>query len=100
MLQIPNVVHKSLLRTSYRKNDLHILNFSQCDNGLYYIQFQGNLSKKIESLKLYKAVDFKKHYDGYIGFSIVTEGLYFEKNALIVINEIIKKMDIICDNIL
>lgn len=100
MLQIPNITHKSLLRTSYRKNDLHILNFSQCDNGLYYIQFQGNLKKKLESLKLYKAVDFQKHYDGYIGFSMVTEGLYFEKDAMNVIKKIVKKMDIICDNIL
>ena len=58
------------------------------------------MKKKLESLKLYKAVDFQKHYDGYIGFSMVTEGLYFEKNAMKVIREIVKKMDIICDNIL
>ena len=69
ILQMPNVIHTSLLRSSYRKNDLHVLNFSQCNNGLFYLQFQGNLNKKIESLKLYKAVDFQKHYDGYIGFN-------------------------------
>ena len=101
VLPLPNIFHKPLLHSTYRLNDLHILNYSQCNNEkFYYIQFQGNLTKKIESLKLYKAVDFKKHYDGYTGFSIISEGLYFDINSKIIIDKIVNNMNIICKDIL
>ena len=99
ILQIPNINHIPLLNNCYRKNGLHLLNLSKCNDNLYYIQFQGNLNKKIKALKLYKAVDFEIHYDHYMGLTLITEGLYFEYNALEIINNIISNMNLITNNI-
>ena len=99
ILQIPNINHIPLLNNCYRKNGLHLLNLSKCNDNLYYVQFQGNLNKKIKALKLYKAVDFEIHYDHYMGLTLITEGLYFEYNALEIINNIISYMTLITNNI-
>ena len=99
ILQIPNIIHNPLLNNCYRKNGLHLLNLSKCNDNLYYVQFQGNLNKKIKALKLYKAVDFEIHYDHYMGLTLITEGLYFEYNALEIINNIISNMNLITNNI-
>ena len=42
--------HKSILKNTYKLNDLHIINYSICNNNLFYILFQGNL-KKNRSIK-------------------------------------------------
>jgi LmbE family N-acetylglucosaminyl deacetylase len=99
-LQIPNINHVSILNNYYRKKGLHLLNLSKCNDNLYYVQFQGNLNRKIKAVKLYKAVDFNIHFNHYMSLSLITEGLYFEYNALHIINNIIDNMTLITNNIL
>ena len=86
IFQIPNITHSPILTNSYRKNGLHLLNLSKCNNNLYYIQFQGHLNKKIKALKLYKSVDFNIHYKHYMALTLITEGLYFDYAGLYIIN--------------
>ena len=108
ILKIPNISHHSILKTTYRKGDLHLLSFDKIDNSKlniintpqYCIEFQGNLHKKLEYLKLYKAVDFNKHYRDYFGFSMITERLYFNELAISKINEILKNFSIIVKDII
>jgi len=80
VMQIP-VSHTPVKTGTYRTNDLHLVSYSKCDDNLFHIQFQGNLSKKLESLRLYKAIDFDIHYNCYAAFSLVTEGFYMDKNS-------------------
>mgnify|MGYP001157508591 CR=1 FL=1 len=98
-LQIPNINHNIILNNYYRKNGLHLLNLAKCNDNLYYVQFQGNLNKKLRALKLYKAVDFIIHYKHYMSLTLITEGLYFEYNAMEIINDIISNMTLIINNI-
>ena len=98
-LQIPILNHVSMLNNYYRKKGLHLLNLSKCNDNLYYVQFQGNLNKKIKAVKLYKAVDFNIHFNHYMALSLIAEGLYFEYSGLKVINNIISNMTLITNNI-
>ena len=108
ILKISYISHSSILRSTYRKDKLHLLSFDKIDNSKlditnkpqYCIEFQGNLDKKIEYLKLYKAVDFNKHYNDYFGFSMITERLYFNELAISKINEILKNFSVIVKNII
>ena len=93
ILQLPELNHKSILKNTYRKDQLHILNFSKCSNDLFYIQFQGNLTKKIELFNLYKAVNVDEHIRKICGSTIICEGLYFEKKAKPIFDFIIEKMN-------
>lgn len=108
ILKISYISHSSILRSTYRKDKLHLLSFDKIDNSKlditnkpqYCIEFQGNLDKKIEYLKLYKAVDFNKHYNDYFGFSMIAERLYFNELAISKINEILKNFSVIVKNII
>lgn len=106
ILKIPDINHKSILHSTYRLNQLHLLSYEIVEeynitnNPNYIIEFQGNLSQKIDALKLYKAIDFDKHYNDYMGFSNITEKLYFNNKAKIIIDYIINNMKIIVKNII
>ena len=93
ILQIPNLNHTPILKNTYRLNELHILNYSICNNELFYIQFQGNLNKKINAFGLYKAVDTQKHIDAISGCSLISEGLYFDIKSKKIIDFILDKMN-------
>ena len=86
---IPNVNMKNILDGILRHNDLHTI--SIYENGWvaypYCVQFQGNLTKKLESLKKYKSVDFEKHYNDYGSFSLITESIYMNKPCFDVFNQ-------------
>ena len=108
ILKIPNISHNSILKSTFRIGELHLLSFDKIDNSKlniinkpqYCIEFQGNLDKKLEYLKLYKAVDFKKHYNDYFGFSMIAERLYFNELAISKINEILKNFTVIVKDII
>ena len=108
ILKIPNVPHIPTLIHTIRKNELHILSIEKITNQNlnisnkpeFLIEFQGNLTKKLETLKLYKAVDFNKHYNDYTGFSIINEKLYVNVEGFKIINNIINKLKLIVKDIL
>jgi hypothetical protein len=108
VLKIPNINHNSLLKHTLRKDQLHLLSLEKINNSTlniknkpsFCIEFQGNLYKKLEMLKLYKSVDFKKHYNDYYAFSTVSERLYFNTIAFKIINQILNKMSLIVKDII
>ena len=51
-------------------------------------------------LKLYKSVDFKKHYNDYYAFSTVSERLYFNTIASKIIENILNNMSLIVKDII
>lgn len=106
ILKIPDINHSSILHSTYRLNQLHLLSYEIVEeynitnNPNYMIEFQGNLSQKINALKLYKAIDFDKHYNDYMSFSNINEKLYFNSCAKIVIDFIINSMNKIVNDVL
>jgi len=107
ILRIPNVSHKSILKETKRLNQIHLLSLEKIENESlnivnkpsYLIEFQGNLDKKLEALKLYKAVNFKKHYNDYYAFSVISEKLYTNQSGFKIMNNILNKFNIIVKNI-
>tara|TARA_R110001599_G_scaffold264960_1_gene465498 strand:- start:49 stop:807 length:759 start_codon:yes stop_codon:yes gene_type:complete len=93
ILQLPQINHISILKNTYRKNQLHVLNYSKCSNDMFYIQFQGNLTIKIELFNLYKAVDVQAHINNIFGCTTISEGLYFSKEAKPIIDFILSKIN-------
>lgn len=93
ILQIPDLNHKSILKNTYKLNDLHIINYSICNNNLFYILFQGNLKKKIEALNLYKAINVNEHIKYIMSCTVGTEGLYCDINSKKIFDTIIEKMN-------
>ena len=108
ILKIPDINHNSILKYTLRKNQLHLLSLEKIDNSslniknkpAFCIEFQGNLYKKLEMLKLYKSVDFKKHYNDYYAFSTVSERLYFNTIASKIIENILNNMSLIVKDII
>lgn len=88
--------HLSILKNMYRINELHITNYSKCSSNLFYIQFQGNLKKKIELFNLYKAVDVESHINDIGGTTLICEGLYIDNDGRLLIEKhLISKMNIL-----
>lgn len=109
ILKVPNIPHIPILTSTIRKNELHILSIEKIVNQNlkivnkpeFLIEFQGNLTKKLEILKLYKAVDFNKHYNDYTGFSIINEKLYVTTKGFEMINNnIVNRLHLVVKNIL
>jgi len=108
ILKIPDINHNSILKYTLRKNQLHLLSLEKIDNSslniknkpAFCLEFQGNLYKKLEMLKLYKSVDFKKHYNDYYAFSTVSERLYFNTIASKIIENILNNMSLIVKDII
>lgn len=87
--------HFSILKGIYRLNNLHITNYSKCNDNLFYIQFQGNLNKKIALFNLYKAVDVEAHIKDIGGCTLITEGLYIDNKSKEIIDHILSKMKLL-----
>ena len=47
----------------------------------YFLQFFTDVDKKLESMKIYKSVDFDKHYNDYYAMRTGNENLYIDKTA-------------------
>lgn len=92
VLPLPGVSHVPMLHSTRRRNQLHVVNYASCSNGLYFVQFQGHLSRKLEAIRCYKAIDFETHFAGYSAFSLVVENLYFEESAKGVIDALVHQI--------
>jgi len=106
ILKLQKTAHSSILKSTNRLNQLHLLSYDMVgQNDLinppcYCIEFQGNLTIKNEALKLYKAIDYNKHYNDYMSFSVITERIYFNEQARYVFDWIITEMNIIVKDVL
>ncbi len=86
IIKIPNINHKSILHSTYKFNNLHILSYDTVDDYVhiknyptYMIEFGNEINIKKKALKLYKSVDYNKHIKDYVSISCLAERLYFNK---------------------
>lgn len=106
ILKLLNINHISILHSTFRYNQLHLLSYDNvdkyniCNPPDYMIEFQGNLTIKLELLKLYTSVDYNKHYNDYMAFSVISERIYFNTIAKYVFDYIISNMSCIVKDIL
>lgn len=47
----------------------------------YMLKFENDVEKKLESMRLYKSVDFNKHYNDYYAMRTGNENLYLDQKA-------------------
>ena len=54
----------------------------------YLVRFKNDVSKKLESMRIYKSVDFDKHYNDYYAMRTGDENLYMDMNSYKELNKL------------
>tara|TARA_Y100001938_G_C8035242_1_gene402979 strand:+ start:90 stop:797 length:708 start_codon:yes stop_codon:yes gene_type:complete len=55
----------------------------------YFIKFENDVEKKLQSMKIYKSVDFNKHYNDYYAMRTGNENIYLEQQSYEKMKEIL-----------